>query len=538
MRIADRPILGIPVRDHIGGRWAISWIAYVINAPINLMGTLSNIVDARSAPIGTWLVIWTLGYGALGLVLLLANVTLFRRRRVTPVPVSWVVTLGALAGGARGLVVGVAADELGVSGGSATLIVTRLITGALMGAILIPAAALLLSVVTSFATRRRELIDSIVELERDRMQAQGESEHLRQLLLADVERRAASASADGEIRSARDLSHELWRDGIATARPPRASIGWRAVLVDTFTNYPYPSLLVAGIWAVSAVGSLTAAIGLGRGLLQVACSVLVIIVAFTLASRLRLADARARLLLLVVTLLVVDVLTGPVASVIFDPRPSGSGTGQVVANSVWIPVLAIIAGIVVSGVRSSEEVLERLTKTVQEEQIAAMAADEERARIQREVAEALHGVQSRVLSARAAGEDTTFSLADILDSPWTKDPQTRLARTLETWGLLMDVQMAELPEELTDTELRDVARIVDEACANAHRHGQARACDIRVSRAKRGLVVEVRDDGNGAPGDARPGLGSGLFDSVSGGTWSRQPIMQGGTLVTVLIPDA
>lgn len=535
MHIGDRVILGVSIRQHIGGRWAISWIAYVINAPINLLGTSTNVLDARDAPPLAWFTIWIVGYAVLGLVLLLANVTFFRNRRLSPVPVWSVFALGAIAGALRGLVVGVVADEAGLSGGGQEIIALRLATGTLFGMVLMPTAALLLSLISSYSSRRLELISRIVDLERERMQAEGESERLRQVLLADVERGAIEAAGDPQVRSTRELSHRLWNEAERDVGRKHLSTPWRGVLREVLTNYPYPAGLVAGIWAISAVWTLTAAIGLARGLTQTALSAMIIWGSFTIAAHVRPSSAATRLILLVATLIFVDILTGPVASSIFDPRPPGAGTGQIVANSMWIPVLAIIAGIVVSGVRSGEEVLERLTRTVQEEQIAAMAADEERARIQREVAEALHGVQSRVLSARAAGEETSFSLADILESPWTTDPRTRLERTLETWGLLMDVQMAALPDGLTDRDLRDVARIVDEACANAHRHGGASACWIMVDRSEKGLVVRVDDDGCGVPASSTPGLGSGLYASISDGQWSLEPRAGGGCVLTVRI---
>lgn len=533
MRIGDRAVLGLSIRDHIGGRWAISWIAYVINAPINLLGTSTNVLDARDAPALAWLSIWILGYVVLGLILLLANATFFRNRRLSPVPVWWVFALGAIAGGVRGLVVGVAADEAGLSGGGQEIIALRLVTGTLFGMLLMPTAALLLSLVGSYSSRRRELVSRIVDLERERMQAEGESERLRQMLLADVERGALEAARDPQVRSTRELSHRLWNEAEADVGARHLATPWRGVLREVLTNYPYPAALVAGIWAVSAIWTLTAAIGLARGFIQTAVSAAVIWAAFTMASRVRPSRPTTRLILLIATLIVVNVLTGPVASVIFDPRPPGAGAGQIVANSMWIPLLAIIAGIVVSGVRSSEEVLERLTRTVQEEQIAAMAADEERARIQREVAEALHGVQSRVLSARAAGEDTAFSLADLLDVPWTTDPHTRLARTLETWGLLLHLHVGELPDDLTETQVRDLARVLDEACANAHRHGGASACWIAVDRDEDAVVVRVDDDGHGVPGESAPGLGSGLFATVSGARWSLQRSSRGGAALVV-----
>lgn len=532
-RTGDRVVLGSSVRDHIGGRWAISWIAYAINVPINLLGITSNVIDARDAPPLAWLAVWSLGYAALGLVFLVANATLFRNRRVSPVPIWWVVALGAVAGGSRGLVVGVAADVSGISGATPGVILLRVVTGTVLGMVLVPAAALLLSLIASYSARRRELIGSIVTLERERMQVEGESDRLRAVLLADVERNAAHAAGDDQVRSARELSHRLWRDAPPPDPRTESTSSWQRVLLDTLTNYPYPAGAIAGIWAVGAVWGLVASIGFARGVVQTVVSAVVIWGAFTAASRVHLSRPIARFALLVGTLTTVVVLTGPVASVVFDPRPPGTGTGQVIANSMWIPVLAIIVGIIVSAVRSGEEVLDRLTSDVRKEEISALAAHQERARIQREVAEALHGVQSRVLSARAAGQVSGFSLTDVLGSPWAIDPEVRLDRTLATWGLLMDVHISDLPADITDRQRRDIARVVDEACANAHRHGGATTCWITVDEDADGVVVRVDDDGSGITRDSTPGLGSGLFASVSRDDWSLAPRPEGGAALIV-----
>jgi len=107
MFIADRLILGKTLREHIGGRWAISLVAYGINAPINILSILSNAnaaQDQKSSPL--WLLVAVVGYLAVGLVVWIANLTVFRNRRIAAVPIWWVVVLGFVAGGTRGVVVG------------------------------------------------------------------------------------------------------------------------------------------------------------------------------------------------------------------------------------------------------------------------------------------------------------------------------------------------------------------------------------------------------------------------------------------------
>lgn len=536
MRAANRMVLGTSIADHIGGRWAISWIAYVINAPINMFGMLSNIVDARQAPLGTWLLVWLAGYTALGGVLLLANVTAFRHRRTSPVPVWWVVALGFVAGGTRGGVVGVLADAWGLSGGGSALVATRILTGALLGAILIPAAAFLLSVVASYSTKRRELLAEIVVLERQRMQAEGESQRLRDLLTSDAQVDVREVVSQGDMRSAREMSHRMWQESHASTHDEAPEIAWRSVLRDVFLNYPYPGAAVAAVWAVSALGSVITAVGFVRGLIQVLCSVVAIWGTFAVARKVRVRTDFSRVALLVLVLIVVAVATGPLASALFDPRPLQSGSGQVIANTVWLPTLALITGVIVSAIRSSEMVVDRLLTQVRAEEISAMAAAQERATIQRELAEVLHDVQSRIYAASSAGTD--IDLHDLLARRDAGDARAQHERLLQTWGLLMDIRVEESLESLGEHEIDTVNRVLSEALANAYRHGNATLIDISVAREAAGIRVLVVDDGRGPKDDARAGLGSAVLESIAPGAWLLSRREDQRTVLSALLRDS
>lgn len=537
MRIADREVLGTSIAAHIGGRWAISLIAYAINIPINLLGSLSNITDARDAPWVTWFLIWLAGYAALGAVLLIANYTLFRSRRVQPVPVWWVVVLGALAGGTRGLVVGVLANELQISGGNSGLILTRVVTGSLLGAIMIPLAALLLSAIDSYSRQRRLLLSEIVELEQQRMQSEGESQRLRDVLVADIESNAAAIASDSDARSAREISHRLWRESSEPAEVKHAGIGWRSVMRDVFTNYPYPGAVIAAVWAVSAVGALFTALGPLRGTLQIVFSVAGILGFFTIASRLRFAAAPARVILFIAVLLVIDILTGPIASALFDPRPAQAGVGQVIANSIWIPVLSVIVGAVVLALRSSEQVLGRLARDVRAEEVAAIAATQERGRIQREVAEALHGIQSRIFATRASGA-TQVTLADLLAPVSAEDAREQLDRVLGTWGMLMVLEAETELDDLDEFEISAVHRVISEGLTNAYRHGEATRCQVHVSAQADYVTIRISDNGSGLTKSLASGLGSSIFDSICHGHWTLKSNADTGCELTAQVARA
>ncbi len=176
-------VLGKTVGERIGGRWAISLIFYVLNLPINFVTIGSNMSGGMEGNIGSWVFIWAAGYSLFGVILLLANFTLFRNRRVHAVPIAWVVALGAIAGGSRGALVGFMSDALSVSGGGPELIAVRLVTGAILGAIFIPIGALIISVVATYFTDRSKLVNQLTQIRVDRMRIDGETQVLRETLL-------------------------------------------------------------------------------------------------------------------------------------------------------------------------------------------------------------------------------------------------------------------------------------------------------------------------------------------------------------------
>lgn len=515
--IADRRVMGRTLRELIGGRWAISWIAYVINLPINLIGISSNVVDASSVDPSAWLAIWAAGYATLGAVLLLAHLTLFRHRRIRPVPISWVVTLGALAGGARGLTVGLLADAAGVSGGGAGLVVTRALTGAALGMILIPSAALVLAIISAYHSERSRLVEAMTDLEVLRMQAEGESARLRETLMHEAVDRILTDEPDAA--AARRVSHEVWHQA-TRARDSDSRVSWSGVITTALLHNPYPGGAVAVVWAISALGAVVTAVGPVRGVMQVTLS------AFALWWILRAGRCLAPrgpvmgLLWFAVVMTAAVLVTGPVASMVFDDRPAGAGTGLLVANAVWVPVLTIIVSIAWGALESSEGVVARLTDQVRVEEVAALAAQQERERAAADVAEAIHGLQSRLYAARAV-PGATVDISDLLDPVQDgRSPTAIVDAVIAPWASLMQVHGPEIPGDLTAAQSHDAARIIQEALANAYRHGQARTCTVNVSTVNGDVEIVVTDDGRGLDPGRQPGLGSSIIDSATRGRWT------------------
>lgn len=537
----DRTILGLTLRQHIGGRWAISLLAYGINAPINIALTFSGNANATGVTAQQTLMLAVLGYLGFGVVALLGDVSVFRHRRVRPASIAAVVLLGALAGLVRGLIIGLGAQAL--SSDAAAFTATRVVTSTLLGAVLVPVLALLLSITATYRARRDELVAEAAELQAQVMREDGASEAIRAALLASVRADLEEVARTGDPQKARDVGREMWTESTGAAVP---RLPWRAVVAQSITRNPFPTVPVASVWALSAIGTLVATLGVVRGASQVVASVLVIAVMFALGRRWVAAGGGGWAF--VVVMGVVIVLTGPVASVLFDPRPWPAGAGLVLANTVWLPMLTIVIGVVMTAVRASEDVLTDLAGSVDASAVAVIAAHEETTRLRRELAAQMHGtVHSRLLAATAITSDVSVSdaaSAAIEEAlrPTAADLRSlgdRVDEVATTWRGLMSVVVDVAPAvvALGPPASETVARVVEEALANSYRHGRASAIHIRVRSDGAGVIVTIEDDGVQPVVASGTGMGSALFDAASRGMWSLTPLPDGsGTRLSVHVP--
>lgn len=549
-RMSTRLILGKSLREHIGGRWAISWLAYVVDAPLNLLsiGSNANSADGDTEAL-TWLLIAVIGYLALGLVVLLANLTIFRNRRVTPVSIGAVIGLGAVAGATRGAVVGLLAARSFESQSMPGVIATRIVTGTVLGAILIPVAALVLSVIFTYRTQRHELLRERTQLESERLRVEGVSEAMRLALVESVQADLDEVVRTRDPELARAISHRVWE---AEESAPAPRMHWRSVLRASLVHNPYPTLPVIVIWTLSAWGTLTTAIGALRAILQIAFSVAMIAVAFSVARRRMRTSERDSGALFVIVMLALVIVTGPIASWIFDPRGLPTGLSLIIVNAVWLPTLTLLLGIAISALRSSEEVLVTLQRQVGDAEVAAWAAQEESTRIRKQLATSLHGsVQSRLLAAAglmrqptlltdAGIEDPAALLSNLrreLDTREDVDSRPlseRLAEVAQPWEALMTISIDSEGEP--DAELREhIVHVVEEGLSNAYRHGAATAVSCSVTMREGHVVISVRDNGSTTAEMSAPGIGSALLESIAPGAWALRRLDEGGCELLVTL---
>ena len=71
------------------------------------------------------------------------------------------------------------------------------------------------------------------------------------------------------------------------------------------------------------------------------------------------------------------------------------------------------------------------------------------------------------------------------------------ARTEQQWGLRLELTVEPLPQQLSETLAHTVYRLLQEALANAARHGGARLARVRLGVQGERLRIEIADDGCG-----------------------------------------
>lgn len=557
-RLGTRLILGLSLREHIGGRWAVSLLAFVLNAPLNIVSIVVNASETPGASdLGSWLLIAVVGFLTFGGVLLVANFTVLRNRRITPVHVAVVVVVGAIAGGSRGFVVGNLAEIWGLPVAGQDAIPVRTLTGVGLGAVGIPLAALFLSIVSTYLHQRRQLVEEQSRLEVVRMQANGLSERLRLEVLAQVQGDLQEVVDTQDPDLARDLSRKIWEAPDVNDQQPRLHI--RQVLHTSITTNTYATLPVAIIWSLSAWGALSLAQGWLSAIIQITFTLTGLWLIFTIARRLTRRHTHHALLIFVAANIAIIAVSGPIAWAIFDRREITDSLNLILINALWFPLVVVLVTVVFGAVRSSEEVLARLHENLNQEEIRVLAAQRESDRIHRDIATLLHGsVQTRLLTSAALmrqpelikkwglqNPENLFADVDLskIEIEASIPFHERVEAITRPWSALMDVGVTLTVDGLSASVQDAVCQVLEEALSNAYRHGNATQVDCAVDQIQDKVTIVVTDNGDGATGNGThgvnaPGLGSALFGLHTEDNWSLSACPTGGTTLRAVISCA
>jgi len=535
-----RAILGLTWREHIGGRWAVSLVGFVIVTPLALLAAFTDVRVANAQQVLQLAAISSASLAVMGGVWLLAAVTLLRNRNERPVSIWLVVLLGVTSGAARSATVVLLANQVGTWDSPRQLwplLAIRMATGATQLGFGLPFLAMALSILNRYRSERSRLLEQQAELVKRQSEELGASLALRDALTDPVLRRLReladrlaedSSTVPDVARDVRGQAHELWATSVAPAS--NAQVRFRQVLTASLRYQPLPIAAALLFWFPSAFLSLTGRESLQAGVISSAAGTAVLFIVFTLGNWI----TRVRSSLGPLIFILGNVIGGSLAVVaalwLAGGRDLASEVPLMFTSAVRLTSITLAVSLVEGAVRQSESVIRRL-----QEGIDALA---------KEVASVLHGVvQGRLAVAQRSLDDSAALARQALDdgierlattSVVTTVSAEQLARAVSApWCALMEVRISADAGMIPAGRVRDVGDVLEECLSNAFRHGGATQVDVELRRRESCWFVVVSDNGSGLDRAGSAGLGTSLLEAVSGGDWSREPAALGGCVVSV-----
>ena len=559
-------------RALLGGRWAVSLRGGLIFSALLLIGgsvgALSQLEMPPRAVVTLALVSWLV----ISVLYLAADLTVFRQRRTRPVPVAWLIALGASAGLARGAIALALPESRAVLGDGWSGVATA-------AAYFVPPTVLMTVLITYliaitdwYATERARLLLFEIDAEAARLRAVGALNAARAVIttriqnsleeqLSALERAANVANPaarlsdillDAAAGYVRPESHRLWqeRDGM----PRRSSLGdlERASLAA-----PLPIVLPYVMWATVVVPA--AAVHLGgatrlAGALAVLAAMAVLYPLGSAAIR-RYAPAphylRARLLSLVV--MIPAALIGPIVAAALGL--DATSTLERVVPVAVIVALTIAVSWAQAALRLADTRLHTLRNHAEEAEFERLALEAATEQMQRDLALYLHGtVQAGLVASAYAIQDAAargdkIALEQAIDGARaaaarvdehtpavTRDLAAVRAAIDETWGGVLAVRWILPDSELSATVVDRLGKVARECLANASIHGAASEATVRIVAESDCVIVEITDNGSGL-GDGKPGLGSAVLNEATAGQWTIASVATGGAQVRAVVPN-
>lgn len=346
----------------------------------------------------------------------------------------------------------------------------------------------------------------------------------------------------------RPLTRELWT---APDTPTDFTLG---SLLRAAIHAPVPAAPVATVFAVTVFVARTPYAPLGTNLAVTLLNVAAIVGILVLARSVRTADRRGDVVRVVVT---ASLATAAImAAELTLLRGAGAALGPVAATVVilvWLIALMVLSSATAIALRTRDTVRDELERLLGRELDDAVGEASQRLR-DRELADRLHSsMQNRLIAAarrieRSGGSGSVVreevaAVGRLLDElaeggdGTVVDARTQVEDLVARWAgfvavdARLDARVDALPLLVQDR----VAQAVAEAVNNAVRHGRAERVEVHVvAEGADALRLVAEDDGVG-PVQRPPGLGSRLFDALSGADWSLRPRPDGGSRLEVTV---
>lgn len=560
------------VAKAIGGRWLTYAPPYAWLLPLWLSGSLLSTDN-----LSTWkeflgvALINVVSLGIVCLEFLLVRQTIWRKshRREGTTPLVLVILGGMLFGMTKAtLTVFLSTQFLGMSGKE---LLGKTIASTSLAIIVVCIVPLALSQLELYQKQRTELIHRIISRELTSDRAVTDSTNA---LLTDFVARSLNTLHHAksnlsslpvvldELREnqVRPLSHHIWKR--EQQKIPQFTLV--SLITVSFTQLHFVIWPVIVGFVLLMGPSQLQQYGVLPGLLALTAQSVVIWSGLSLANMLRPRSFISGIVSFVLTNVILTAVIALGTTSLWGPIPHFLPAQAALAVFQVLATLTFFTS-VYSLTRKTHRAVEQDLLAYSPQLAHEDVARAQQSRADRELAQLLHSQVQNVLLAKSLALKETLNepglsdelrhhiaeetISDVenylqnLSATALQEPRgsvaSRLVCVIETWTPVVEVQH-NLSDTVVSTGLSHQAEllesILNEALANAVRHGLARRIEISLEEHDHVFTATIVDDGVG-PRHGEPGLGTLLFLSIPGSEWSLTPHPSGqGSQLTLTFP--
>lgn len=561
------------VTSRVGGRRAVSLRGYLLASPFWILGFVfnENVTYESWANAFSTFLIATAGHAGLGLVFLIAHVTVLRNRAHQPVSLGLAVTVWGLAGATRAGVLISGLWLLSIQDEIPSL--QRVLFSALMAIAGFSVLAYALDAIDRFAAERARVLDVLLHGEEQLSAHRAAVVSMQEALVARVDKRlkeshdvtvealnkledsltSGSPSPPGleELRNLSDstwqkISQDLWNTAPTSA--PR--IRFRELLELYSTSRPFRLLYVLLVAVFLYVLLYNRVFGVEIGAALVGLWVAVALIIAVLGNWLlpSLQNRAVPAFLFLAAVLIFSSI--PLLVVAQSWGYEAEYPLRVVSVHALSVVVALTTSLPSTFASARERILQGLTRSLDSTTLEKLHVESQLKVLSQKIANRLHGdVRGNFLAAilklqdhiargdtRAAAQEVHV-LREILQQtreakPLASNSRGNLEKFVENWTALVDIALDQPLSTVEEAYLPALHTIVVDAVNNAVRHGKATWIRIGFAHEPGALLVTIQNNGEPQQG-GRSGLGTAQLDLYAPEKWSLVRTVNGLTQLLV-----
>ena len=558
-------------RQFLCGRNSLDLQIYIFFSPIIIIiQPLNNIANTGTSN----LLLITIS-SVFSFFVLLATIKTFqlifmKKKEYSPIPIWLIFVIGSLTGAVKGVALFLINKELGVINDSDLILKNQILFAILAWGVIVPVFAATSNQIALVKDRRLIIMDellleeSVKLVNEDRLTQIKKSVRMAiesdvSLLMQEVQTQITKSKDSTLEERYQQISKVLLDSAENFVRPLSHKL-----MVDNRMEFPSPTLRqiftlalrkpifpILPLLVLNTISSLTVLLRLELSsfqLLAICLQQIGLLAILIFSLQKFIAIFKHFVIPTTLFMLALNVYLSALFLKVFNSQISGvAEVNRLVLNFVWELSFFIIVSFISNLFRNELDVRLFVKQLIDSSKIDQSLAQDEALRVQYDIARYLHGnLQSRMMSlgltlkmSQHQDEESmssAMSIADsLLNSPFAEYLDQH-ARTLVEevdfavgkWEGLLKVKtdIEDLDAKLSFVQKRAIGAVVEEALANALRHGFAKEVDIRIYQGKTGISIDVIDDGIG-PRMHKPGLGTRLYDLVAINGWSLQYRLDG-----------